>query len=154
MFSFPSTTSGNLAYRNTCCIWRAFNDCFLVSGPRSRPRDKDQDAGQRSWESGEMGGNSRRLPSPTCPIFPGCRSTLIIAPLLYSVLNKLFSLQWLSTFLMLRSLNRGLHVVVTLSPAIRLFWLLLQNCNCVAVINCILRICVFWWFQMTPGKGS
>ena len=49
--------------------------------------------------------------------------------------------QWLSTFLMLQPLNTVPHVVLT--PTIRLFLLLLHNCNFATAIDQNVNICVF-----------
>ena len=59
---------------------------------------------------------------------------------------------WLSSFLVLWPFNTVPHVVVT--PTIKLFSLLLHNCNFATVMNNNANICVFWWSQVTPVRGS
>lgn len=39
-------------------------------------------------------------------------------------------------------------------PAIKLFSLLLHDCDCATVTNCNTDICVFYWSRVTPMKGS
>jgi hypothetical protein len=53
---------------------------------------------------------------------------------------------------MLQPFNTVPHVVVT--PNIKLFSLLLHNCNFASVLNCSVNICISLRSWVTPVEGS
>ena len=53
--------------------------------------------------------------------------------------------QWFSTFLTLGPISTVFHVLVTSPPAIKLFSLLLRNCNFATGMIRTVNICVFQW---------
>ena len=61
--------------------------------------------------------------------------------------------QGFSACLMLQPFNTVPHGVVTPSPTIKLFLLLLCDFNLPTVMNRNINICAFWWFWVTPVKG-
>lgn len=72
---------------------------------------------------------------------------LLVLCLTEDIRKSIFLAQWFSAFLMLWSFNTAPHVVV--APTIKLFLLLLCNCNLSTVMNCNVDI---WYVIPLPMK--